>query len=298
MAKIKIIALACLLCMVTASCTKILEYTNTIVTPDFEPAVVKTVSDHTLAIATVYAMSEAEWSKRMRERAIKVPMRPWEIQEIAAIPLTVKDAQGNVVKFLAYIGSATVIKENHAISVSHLFSHEEGTLGFTIWAFKEGIDHGIKCDLIARGDIDADFVNDYAIIKLQEDLMLPGLKISRIQPTSGERVIFTGSVGGLAYFTRFGYITDLEWYFKVGEDGQLHLSQLGTLKFMVLYPGGPGDSGGSVKNMSGEIVGIMYCGIDIYSENYIMINPTEVLWNFLKAAGLERLGGQDELPKN
>ena len=292
MAKVRIIALTCLLCLLTASCTKILEYTNTLVTPDFRPDVVQLVADHTLSIATIYAMSEEEWVKRLKERASKVPMKNWvkRFQEIAPLPLTIKNAQGQIIKFLAYIGSATVIKENHAISVSHLFSHEEGTYGYTIWAFKNGLDHGIECDLICRGNIDTDWVNDYAIIKPREGLGLPGLKIAKTQPAIGERVIFSGSVGGLAWFTRFGYLTSLEWYFHVPEDGKLHLSSFGLVKFMVLYPGGPGDSGGSVKNSSGEIVGIMYCGIEIYAEDYIMINPTELMWQFLKATGLERLG--------
>ena len=71
----------------------------------------------------------------------------------------------------------------------------------------------------------------------------------------------------MAFFTRFGYVTDWKYYFKRGDDGGLHLSYYEDFNYWVCTGGGgPGDSGGSVKNVNGEIVTIMYCGLDVYEQ--------------------------------
>ena len=50
---------------------------------------------------------------------------------------------------------------------------------------------------------------------------------------------------------------------------------------MCVFPGGPGDSGGSICNTRGELTGIMYCGLTNYSEEYIFANPLSMLREFL-----------------
>jgi hypothetical protein len=246
-----------------------------------DPDVVQKIDDHTLAVATIYAMSEEEWTKRIQNRP------RW--QQIIPM-LGVGFVQQKPARFLAYIGSATVLKDNYAITVSHLFDHEPETYGYKIWAFKRGIDHPIECELVCRGDISKNAVNDYAVICPKENLGVPGLKIATVEPRMGDRVIWSGSVGGLAFFTRFGHITKLGQYLNVPADGRLHLSYFEEFDFWVVYPSGPGDSGGSVKNCRGEIIGILYVGINVYEEQYVFSNPLDFLWAFLGENNLTELG--------
>jgi hypothetical protein len=253
--------------------------------------VVQKVKAHTLSVATIYAMSEEEWSRRVSERNPGVIWRrDGNLQQIIPIQQEITGEDGKPIKFLAYIGAATLLKDNYAITVSHLFDHSENTQGYLIWAFMEGLDRVIECELVARGNIDANWMNDYAVIKLKEDLGLPGLKIAKVEPNCGDLVIYSGSVGGLAFFTRFGRITQLQAYFNVGSDGKLHLSPFGEGAYWIVYPSGNGDSGGSIKNLDGEIIGIMYVGVTVYDECYVFSNRLEYLWYFLKAAKLEHLG--------
>lgn len=274
------------------SCAKI--ETVRVVEPIFSPAVVQKVSDHTLSVATIYSMGEEEWQRRVSKPK---PGMIWKDGDLGRwmnlIPPCLNRFNGgqDPEKFIAYIGSATLLKNNYALTVSHLFNHEENTTGRTTWAFKEDLDHAVECELICRGDIDLNWVNDYAVIRLQEDLGLPGLKISRTEPIPGEEVIFSGSVGGLAFFTRYGRITQLSAYFRVGDDGKLRLVPFGDQKFWIIYPSGPGDSGGSIKNANGDIIGIIYVGIEVYQEQYCFSNPLPVLHQFLFDAGLSYLCG-------
>lgn len=287
--KVKVIGLVVAL-VLSIGCHSAVVKTDTFA----EKAVLDSVAAHTISIATIYSMGETEWQKRVRgydvqpgEKWGKETIKPW--QEIVPIKMQTVDANGEPVRYLAYIGSGTIIKDNRAITVSHLFDHAENTTGYIIFAFKDGLDHPVECELLVRGNIAANWLNDYAIIRLKEDLGLPGLKIAESNPSDGEKVIFTGSVGGLAYFTRYGYLTRLQWYFNTGNDGRLHLTEFGTDMFWVCYPGGPGDSGGSVKNVRGEIVGIIAWGLTVHEENYCLINQVQYLWNFLRAAGMENL---------
>jgi S1-C subfamily serine protease len=284
------LAILGILLLLVASCSKI--STVRVVEPTFSPEVVQKVCNHTLSVATVYTMDETEWNRRV---ANPKPGMIWKDKDMEKwrkiIPknLSLLSNNSDPQKFLAYIGSATLLKNNYAITVSHLFSHGDNTTGRTIWAFKDGLDHAVECDLICRGDIDQNWVNDYAVIRLQEDLGLPGLKIAKTDPMPGDEVIFSGSVGGLAFFTRYGRITQLSAYFEVGDDGKLHLVPFGDLKFWIIYPSGPGDSGGSIKNANGEIIGIIYVGIEIYQEQYCFSNPLPRLWDFLNANNLTYL---------
>jgi S1-C subfamily serine protease len=164
-----------------------------------------------------------------------------------------------------------------------------------IWVFKEGVDHPIKAELVARTKcelITPGVVHpyDYAMIHMEEDLRLPGLKIAEPDVLKmGEKVIFTGSTGGFAFFSRFGYITQLDKYFQEDYEGKLTLASWEKFPYWTVYPGGPGDSGGPVTNIKAEIVTIMYCGVTNYSEEYIFGNPTQIIWDFLKEFKLEHL---------
>jgi len=276
--------------------------------PNFAPQnAIQKVKAHRVAIAVYYEMSEEEYLRRVNQRkyldmsifvkkagespdkAIKV--LPYYLGDIPIL-ITKNEKPQNLT--VAYLGAGIILKDNHILTVNHLFDqeHQNNTSAMYIWVLKEGLDHPIKAGLIARteNEISGIFSDDYAVIKMEEDLKLPGLKIAKPSKLrDGDKVIFTGSTGGLAFFTRFGSITKLQHFFQTDTEGRLHLSFWEDFPFWTVYPGGPGDSGGPVVNFKGEIATMMYCGITVFSEDYIFGNPTEMIWNFLKKYNLEHL---------
>ena len=256
---------------------------------EFAPqSVVESIDAHTVAIATYFTVP-AEQAEKLacNGDAMLMPSdteRFWRER----IPQPMQERPGT--RTIAYIGAGTILKDNHIITVRHLFDKDYEYQEMAIWVFKAGLDHAVRADVVAISDSDA-MSDDYAVIKLREDLGLPGLKIAESGDLKkGDKIIWSGSVGGMAFFTRFGYVTDWKYYFRKADDGTLHLSFYEEFNYWCLYPGGPGDSGGSVKNVRGEIVTIMYCGLNVYKEHYIFGNPVSMLWAFLSKHNLGYLG--------
>jgi S1-C subfamily serine protease len=256
---------------------------------DFEYSVIENVRRHTVAIAVYYTMSEIEYTKRMAQGTT----RKWSLDrdhyfwKQLVVPVKVTTPQGieTPIKCLAYIGSGTVIAKNYILSVRHLFEHTENTIGMMIWVFMDGVDHPVQADVeaMSAGKVECD---DYALIKPREDFRLPGLKIApRDSAKVGDTVMATGSPGGMAFFVRFVKLTSFDWFFQTDEAGILHLSSYENFPFWCIYPSGPGDSGGSIKNLRGEIIGILYCGVTVYEENYTFSNPTGFIHDFLECNG-------------
>ena len=276
--------------------------------PNFAPQnVIQKVKAHRVAIAVYYEMSEEEYLQRMEKRHYfdmsifikeegQSPDRAMKVLPyyLGDKPILILKDEKTLNVTVAYLGAGIIIKDNHILTVNHLFDqeHQNNTSAMYIWVLKEGIDHPIKASLAVRTqcEISQIFSDDYAIIKMEENLGLPGLKIAKPdQLKDGDKVIFTGSTGGLAFFSRFGSITKLQHFFQKDTEGRLHLSFWEDFPFWTVYPGGPGDSGGSVVNLDANIVTIMYCGITVYSEEYIFGNPTQMIWDFLKKYNLEHL---------
>jgi len=277
--------------------------------PNFAPQnVIQKVKAHRVAIAAYYEMSEDEYLQRLKQKHY-LDMSLFVKEDgqspdkaIKAFPyylgdnpiLIKKDEQTqNVV--VAYLGAGIILKDNYILTVNHLFDreHQNNTTAMHIWVLQEGIDHPIQASLVVRTQCEVSqiFSDDYAIIRMEENLGLPGLKIAKPNKLKdGDKVIFTGSTGGLAFFSRFSSITKLQHFFQKDTEGRLHLSFWEDFPFWTVYPGGPGDSGGPVVNFKGEIVTVMYCGITVYSEDYIFGNPTQMIWDFLKKYNLEYLG--------
>jgi len=255
---------------------------------------------HAVAIAAIYEMGEGEYIKRLEEKrkhvlhislphGIAIPV-PYQLQ--LSIPLEIPSSPN---KFIAYLGAGEVISDGdkysyHALTCSHVLSHDENTLNRKIWIFKEGLDHAVEADLVAKSGMDP-WIEDYAVVKMRKHLGLPGLKIAEPgEVAKFDKVIFSGSVGGLAFFSRMVNMTDFRQFFNRGEDGYLHLSHWTPYKFWIFYPGGGGDSGGSACTLNGKIFTVMAWGISVYDEQYIMGNPVEMLWAFLHKHNLDYLG--------
>ncbi len=299
--KVKIFIISVLIIFISSCVTNNYDFN-----PDFaSPAVVQKVKDHRVAIAVYYSMSPQEYLRRQKQtitlwsnfnfKSSEAKNENLEIDiKYLEIPVLIKTDQATNQKLVAYLGAGAIVKNNHVLTVNHLFDHDHQNNAklLAIWILKEGVDHPIKAELIARTkcEYSGEMANDYALLKMEEDLGLPGLEIAKPGNLKhGQRVIFSGSTGGLAFFTRFGYVTQLQHFFSKDLEGRLHLSFWEDFPFWVVYPGGAGDSGGPVTNIQGEIVTMMYCGIAVHEENYVLSNPTAMLWEFLEKYNLKRL---------
>jgi len=269
------------------------------VLPDtrFAPGdVIDNIDRHTCAIATYYYMEEAEYQRRIKMYAAQPQWdrMPDEALKFWAqiIPIsTQKMIDGKTMRYVAYMGAGTALRDGHVITVNHLFNHTDKAMLMKCWVFFDWMEYAVEAEIVATSE-NKDMSDDYAVIKLKEDVGLPGLRIAASNALrKGEKVIYSGSVGGCAFFTRYGYVTTFHKFFRRDKaDDRLHLSYWNDFRFWCIYPSGPGDSGGSIKNVRGEIVTIMYCGIEVYAEQYVFGNPTAMLWEFLETRNLNHLG--------
>jgi len=243
----------------------------------FKSKVIEKVQLNTVAIAAYYFLDDTAYEDMSKLKARFPDL---------IVPLQDKmNEQGQRVRSIAFLGSGTLLKDNYIITVRHMFVQENGAKCDKIWCMFIGIDHPVEAEIVAITENKV-FSDDYAVIRLKEDIGRPGLKIAKHNIKLGEPVIYTGSTGGLAFFTRYGFITYVNQYFRRDDAGLLRLSAFDEFSMLCVFPGAPGDSGGSIKNRDGEIVGIMYCGIENYGTQYIFANPLYMLKNFLQSNAL------------
>jgi hypothetical protein len=256
----------------------------------FTPATVQTVLDHSLAVVTYFEAPQADVDKiiaRLRtEGLLAHKLTPgWPMA------VTVTEREGNLV--VAVIGAATLLRDGYAVTVAHLFQVEDEQ-GVPLkmmqaWVLQRNTDHPVVAELVAQTPRGGDnpFYNDYAVIRLKENLGLPGVKVAKEGLVQGDSVMFSGSVNGVAFFARFGFVTFFQQFFRKDAAGALHLSRWTSFPLVCAYPGGGGDSGGGVFNTAGELVGVMYCGLSIVTETVVFSNPLAMLKEFLVANKLE-----------
>ena len=244
---------------------------------DISAKTMKKVDSATCAITSYFEITETQWNQgRLEKGGIGHPL----------ITVPLGKAQDSPKYVVAYIGAGTLLGDNYILTVRHMIKDESGQDASHVYAIFEGIDHAIGCNVIAVSE-GKEFCDDYAVLQLKEDIRRQGLKIAKHEFKHGEWVIFSGSTGGLAFWTRIGHAVDLKHYFFRDENtGILHLGFWENFYFLTVYPGGPGDSGGSIKNKDGEIIGLMYCGLSLYDEQYIFSNPLWMLKTFLQSNGL------------
>lgn len=253
--------------------------------------VLSKIDDSTVTIAVYYYMGEEEFKKRLykfEELNLRKKKSLYKLQTVVQIEAEKKED----LKVLAYIGSGTLLRDNHILSVKHLFNRTDNTVRRKIWIFhaRGGV---FEADLVAMSE-GKEFCDDYAIIKVKEDLGYKGIRIVQAENAKrGDKVIVIGSPGKIAFFTRFTYLTTFKNFLRRNDEGNLALSYYDEFPYWCIYPGGPGDSGGSIRNIYGNLISILYCGIELYSEEYIFANPTKMLWDFLKKNNLEWLGQRD-----
>jgi len=255
--------------------------------------VLNKINENTVTIAVYYYMGEEEFRKRMSSfKGVEVTKKNGDFYNLQIVIPIKRDNED--LKILAYIGSGTLLRDNHIISVKHLFDQTENIIKRKIWVFHASNEPVLtEADLVVMS-IGNEFCDDYAVIKTKEDLNCKGVRIVKANSTKrGDKVIFVGSPGGVAFFVRFGYATTFKNFLKKNEAGNLVLSRYNSFPYWCIYPGGPGDSGGSIRDIYGNLISILYCGIELYSEEYIFANSTKMLWDFLKENDLEWLGQRD-----
>lgn len=270
--------------------------------------VVEKIDKHNFSIAVFYTMSPEEWKKRVQKKDLKEPgviqkselmvtygdseFERWAkltgVEEVQGILSDQQyDEKGRPIKIVAYMGNGTCVKGDNVLTAAHLLKHGgDEVYSRNVWVFAEGLASAIEADVVAISD-DRNVWDDYALVHLTRHLGLPGLKIAKpysLKP--GDAIIYTGSVGGLSFFTRYGFATTARWRLRRNWDGRLALKEYEKFDYWAVYPGGPGDSGGTIKNVKGEIVTILYCGIYTHNEQYIFGNPTRFLWRFLERHSL------------
>jgi len=239
--------------------------------------VIAKIDKHAVAVAVYYAMTEQEYKKRL------VDSKSWK-EKYPTCQVAFLGKPGDAIRYVAYIGSGTVVKANHVLTVSHLVDQDANTLGMSIYVFRKGYERFWEADLIAKTH-NVTSAKDYAVIKTRGDMGLPGIKIAKIETKVGDKVIYVGSTQGLAFNRRFGYISTQKYFFYRGVESALHLGHWEDFEYLMVVDGGPGDSGGGIYNTKGELVSIMYCGVNA-NHSPVFANPLEMLWEFLRTVEL------------
>lgn len=249
---------------------------------DFAPdKVIESIDNHSVAIAVYYIMGEEEFNRRYDRHDTPTS----ELCQV--IFIDTPNQQG--LKQVAYIGAGTVLKDNHIITVAHLINHDENTLGTHIYIFKKGYEWYYEADVIAKCYMQESTYDDYAVLKVRKDMHLPGVKISPTPPQIGDKVIYVGSPRGLAFCRRFGYLSSQKYRLYKADDGNLHIGYWERFEYYMVTGGSPGDSGGGIFNKKGELIGIMYYGVNI-GHTPVFSNPLKYLWRFLDVVQLRHLG--------
>lgn len=255
-------------------------------TPRFAPqSTICDIRSHVISIAT-YFFIDYEHLQRLQKADKYMPYKLMQV-----FPLKVSKGRGGKPEWLvAFIGSGTIVGDNHIITVNHLFVDEYYGTAQAIYVFKEGWDHPIEADIVAISEGN-EFYDDYAVIKPREDLGVKGLKIAKPDDLKlGDKVIYSGTPGGMRV-TRYGHLTYTRWFFRRDQyDNRLHFSPFQDFDYLCVLCGGPGDSGGSMITIDGKLYSILYCGVHVYGTEYIFANPNFMLTDFLKKHKLEWIG--------
>jgi len=238
---------------------------------EFSKRVVEKVWDHSVAVTAIYwTLDEDDFRWKMRQST--------EDPKIPFIP-----EMGPARFYIAYIGAGTVLPDDYVVTVEHLFDYDKKTQGMIcmVW-FPDG--RVIEANIVKLSEHSKikDW-NDYALLKLRQPAGLPGIKIAKREPQLMDPILFSGSTGGMMFRLRAGYLEFSQGTLVQEQfSGRLAHVQWFDFPFYTVHPGGPGDSGGGIFNDKGELIGIMYCGVTNYSEEYIFSNPLDVLRGWLK----------------
>lgn len=184
-------------------------------------------------------------------------------------------------------GAGAVLKDNHVITACHVINDKYVPL-LQAYVITKGMaqgDHWAKATVVAQGH-EFPKSDDYAVLKVDEDLGLKGLKIARKPLKLLQKVLFAGSPDGNAFFVRGGYVSMFK-YFVARSGDEFALLKWYAFPSPTVYIAYPGDSGGIITNTKGHIQSIMFWGRR--NRAYAHGNPIGELRKFLFVNQLEWL---------
>lgn len=182
------------------------------------------------------------------------------------------------------IGSGTLFDRGYILTAGHVVNAAPES-SRQIYVFFRDKEDFVKASVVAIVD---EGPYDYAILKLEADMKIDGIKIAKKEAHEGDNVAWGGSPKRHAFFLRFGKLQAMTHYFMV-EHGALSLREF-DVPFWAIFPGESGDSGGGIFNSSGELISIIYLKHPINGQIWLLANPNSYLWKFLKDNNLEHLG--------
>ena len=182
-------------------------------------------------------------------------------------------------------GAGAVLRDNYVISACHIVEDSRLTLS-NIYVIVKGRSTWVKADIVAMGHPYPEY-DDYVILKPKEDVGLPGLKIAKKPLKLLQKVLFSGTPGGLAFVVRGGYVSKVQYYMETSGD-DFALKRWADEAMPMVYVGYPGDSGGMITNTKGEIQSLMTWGFT--GKTFVFGNPVTEIWKFLKTNNLEKIG--------
>jgi len=245
--------------------------------------IIRHVERHSCAIGVYYHMDEQEYLRRMA--IFSKHSTPYKVEPIG------EGKEGEYI--IAYVGSGGVIPGNGVLTASHLFDHSYNTYKMEIWVYLRTDKKKIvrySAEIVCKTNLDHNPWRDYAVLYVQEDLKLPGLKLAKKEPRWGDRVIWSGSMSGFMYVMRGDHLGFMKDFFLRNETGYLSIRCWVDHPLYRISPGAPGDSGSMLLNKKGEILSVICWGINLSDQHcYLLANPLSMLRGYLAEEDFLRL---------
>ena len=239
--------------------------------------------DHAVTIVVYYYMDEAQYNQVLMR--LSAGHKPFLVNPIG------RDEYGRYV--MAYIGSGGVIPRNHVLTASHLFDDYIYYSDMEIWVYRRTSRAKItkySAEILYKTSLATNDWNDYAVLKVDVDMKLPGLKLAKKAPKINDKIIWCGSLAGFMAVLRTDYLALMKNYLIRQDDGSVKVCSWKEYDLYCFSPGAPGDSGTPVLNKRGEIVSVLCWGIAASEYHvYLLGNPLSQLKEFLGSNHLEGL---------
>ena len=236
---------------------------------------------HAVTIVVYYYMDEAQYDRLLIRLA--EGHKPFLVNPIG------RDERGRYA--LAYIGSGGVIQKNHVLTASHLFDDDIYYSEREILVYRR-TDHNritkYTADILCKTDLALNDWNDYAVLKVNVDMKLPGLRLAKKAPEINDKIIWCGSLSGFMMILRCDYLSLMKNYLIRQADGAVKVYSWTDYYLYCFEPGAPGDSGTPILNKKGQIVSVLCWGVTISNDFvYLLGNPLSKLKKFVEDNHLE-----------
>jgi len=239
--------------------------------------------NHAVTIVVYYYMDEAQYEQLLIR--LGLGHKPFLINPMG------RNKEGRYV--MAYIGSGGVIQKNHVLTASHLFDDYISYSEMEIWVYRKTSRTKItkySAEILCKTNLADNDWNDYAVLKVNIDMKLPGLRLAKKAPMINDKIIWCGSLAGFMAVFRTDYLALMKNYLIRQYDGLVKVCSWTEYDLYCFSPGAPGDSGTPVLNKEGRIVSVLCWGIAVSNDHvYLLGNPVSKLRKFIEDYRLEDL---------